>query len=213
MTPSMLYTSTAQVPPRGVGGFVSRLPKNAIKFPLSSADSRRVCSRWCEVITATVLPGVSRSATSAWTPMKLLSAYPSTSMTCPNNSTVAGAGGGRFFGAVMPVPRTGFLDILSASLRLVLAAVDRVCLWVKHRTNLLVFAYAEIPAFGDDFVSDAPPKCALGRLTFEVTDARRQDALARLAKMYSVPPTGPRWPAVARPVDRVVRRQRGQDSP
>ena len=43
-------------------------------------------------------------------------------------------------------------------------------------------------------------------LTFEVTGARRQDALARLAKMYSVPPTGPRWPAVARPVDRGARR-------
>ena len=45
---------------------------------------------------------------------------------------------------------------------------------------------------------------ALRRLTFEVTGARRQDALARLAKMYRVPPTGPRWLAVARPVDRGV---------
>ena len=42
-------------------------------------------------------------------------------------------------------------------------------------------------------------------LTFELTGARRRDALARLAKMYSVPPTGPRWPAVARPVERGVR--------
>ena len=45
----------------------------------------------------------------------------------------------------------------------------------------------------------------LRRLTFELTGARRQDALARLAKMYRVPPTGPRWPAVARPVARGVR--------
>ena len=44
-----------------------------------------------------------------------------------------------------------------------------------------------------------------GRLTFELTGARRQDALARLVKMYLVPPTGPRWPAVARPVERGVR--------
>jgi hypothetical protein len=42
-------------------------------------------------------------------------------------------------------------------------------------------------------------------LTFEVTGVRRQDALARLAKMHRVPPTGPRWLAVARPVDQGVR--------
>ena len=42
-------------------------------------------------------------------------------------------------------------------------------------------------------------------LTFELTGPRRQDALARLAKMYPVPPTGPRWPAVAGPVERGVR--------
>jgi hypothetical protein len=42
-------------------------------------------------------------------------------------------------------------------------------------------------------------------LTFELTGALRQDALARLARMYRVPPTGPRWPAVARPVERGVR--------
>ena len=42
-------------------------------------------------------------------------------------------------------------------------------------------------------------------LTFEVTGARRQDALAGLAKLYRLPPTGPWWLAVARPVDRVVR--------
>ena len=45
-------------------------------------------------------------------------------------------------------------------------------------------------------------------LTFELTGALRGDALARLAKMYSVPLTGPRWPAVARPVERGVRRRR-----
>ena len=47
----------------------------------------------------------------------------------------------------------------------------------------------------------------LRRLTFELTGPQRQDALARLAKMYRVPPTGPRWPAVAGPVERGVRRQ------
>jgi len=47
-------------------------------------------------------------------------------------------------------------------------------------------------------------------LTFEVTGARRQDALARLAKMYRVPPSGPRWPAVARPVDQGVRPRRSR---
>ena len=41
----------------------------------------------------------------------------------------------------------------------------------------------------------------------EVTGALRQDGLARLAKMYRVPPTGPSWPAVASPVDRLVRRR------
>ena len=44
------------------------------------------------------------------------------------------------------------------------------------------------------------------RLTFEVTGPLRQDDLARLAKMYRVPPTGPSWPAVAGPVDRRVMR-------
>ena len=46
----------------------------------------------------------------------------------------------------------------------------------------------------------------LRRLTFELTGLRRQDALARTVKMYRVPPAGPRWPAVAGPVERVVRR-------
>ena len=41
--------------------------------------------------------------------------------------------------------------------------------------------------------------------TFEVTGPLRQDGLARLAKMYRVPPTGPSWPAVVGPVDRRVR--------
>jgi hypothetical protein len=42
-------------------------------------------------------------------------------------------------------------------------------------------------------------------LTFELTGARRQDALARTQTMYRVPAAGPRWPAVARPVERMVR--------
>ena len=45
----------------------------------------------------------------------------------------------------------------------------------------------------------------LRRLTFELTGPRRQDALARAEKMYRVPQLGPRWPAVAGPVERGVR--------
>jgi hypothetical protein len=42
-------------------------------------------------------------------------------------------------------------------------------------------------------------------LTFELTGPRRQDALARAEIMYRVPQLGPRWPAVAGPVERGVR--------
>lgn len=48
-------------------------------------------------------------------------------------------------------------------------------------------------------------RICLRGLTFELTGALRQGGLARLAKMYRVPPSGPRRPAVARPVERVVR--------
>ena len=41
-------------------------------------------------------------------------------------------------------------------------------------------------------------------LTFELTGPRRQDALARTEKMYRAPQSGPRWPAVAGPVERGV---------
>ena len=44
-------------------------------------------------------------------------------------------------------------------------------------------------------------------LTFELTGARRQDALARTERMYRVPQSGPRGPAVARPVERGVRQR------
>jgi len=36
-------------------------------------------------------------------------------------------------------------------------------------------------------------------LTFELSGPLRQDGLARVAKMYRVPPAGPRRPAVAGP--------------
>ena len=42
----------------------------------------------------------------------------------------------------------------------------------------------------------------------EVSGPQRRDARARWAKMYSVPPTGPWWRAVAGPLDRVVRPRR-----
>jgi hypothetical protein len=48
-------------------------------------------------------------------------------------------------------------------------------------------------------------ECGVRGLTFELTGPRRQDALARAERMYRVPQFGPRWPAVAGPVERVVR--------
>ena len=44
-------------------------------------------------------------------------------------------------------------------------------------------------------------------LTFELRGRQRQDASARLAKMYRVPPAGRWWPAVGAPFERGVRRQ------
>jgi len=47
----------------------------------------------------------------------------------------------------------------------------------------------------------------LRRLTFELTGPLRQDGLARAERMYRVPQTGPRRPAVVGPVvQRGVRR-------
>ena len=46
-------------------------------------------------------------------------------------------------------------------------------------------------------------------LTFELSWHRRWDARARLAKMYTVPPTGPEWPAVGAQLERGVRLHRG----
>jgi hypothetical protein len=43
-------------------------------------------------------------------------------------------------------------------------------------------------------------------LTFELTGHQRDDASARLAKMYRVPPAGRWWHAVGAPVERGVRR-------
>jgi hypothetical protein len=45
-------------------------------------------------------------------------------------------------------------------------------------------------------------------LTFELSRAQRQDALARTEKMYRVPQAGPRWPAVGPRLERGVRPQR-----
>ena len=42
-------------------------------------------------------------------------------------------------------------------------------------------------------------------LTFELSGRRRQDARARAEKMYTVPRTGPWWPAVGAPLERRVR--------
>jgi len=43
------------------------------------------------------------------------------------------------------------------------------------------------------------------RPNVELSGARTQDALARTQTMHRVPAAGPRWPAVARPVERRVR--------
>ena len=47
-------------------------------------------------------------------------------------------------------------------------------------------------------------------LTFELTGRQRDDASARLAKMYRVPPAGRWWHAVGAPVERGVRRHRAR---
>ena len=51
-------------------------------------------------------------------------------------------------------------------------------------------------------LADTALWCAL---TFELRGPQRQDALARTEKMYRLPQAGPRWPAVAGPLERVVR--------
>jgi hypothetical protein len=49
-------------------------------------------------------------------------------------------------------------------------------------------------------------KWCLRRLTFELSERRRQDARPGLAKMYPVPPDRAWWPAVGAPLERGVRR-------
>ena len=73
--------------------------------------------------------------------------------------------------------------------------VDLGALWLfnSRRQALTLLAFCMVP---------------LCRLTFEVRRGRRRDARARLAKMYSVPPTGPWWPAVGPRLDRGVRPRR-----
>ena len=44
-------------------------------------------------------------------------------------------------------------------------------------------------------------------LTFELSGRQRQDASARTAKMYRVPPAGRWWPAAGAPLERGVRPQ------
>jgi hypothetical protein len=52
-------------------------------------------------------------------------------------------------------------------------------------------------------------RTGLCALTFELTGPMRRDGLARAGKMYRVPQTGPRRPAVVGPVvQRGVRRRR-----
>jgi hypothetical protein len=56
-----------------------------------------------------------------------------------------------------------------------------------------------------------PRRHVLCGLTFELTGPLRRDGLARAGKMYRVPQTGPRQPAVGGPVvQRGVRRRRGR---
>ena len=50
------------------------------------------------------------------------------------------------------------------------------------------------------------------RSTFELSGRRWQDASARMAKMYRVPPAGRWWPAVGAPLERGVRPHRATNS-
>ena len=70
-----------------------------------------------------------------------------------------------------------------------------------------------VSAFVSGFVQNPVPDVdgeGLSRhlrgLTFELSGRRRQDARARIGKMYRVPQAGPWWPAVGAPLERGVRR-------
>ena len=51
----------------------------------------------------------------------------------------------------------------------------------------------------------AVPQLFLRGLTFELSGRQRQDASARTAKMYRVPPAGPAWHGVGARLERGVR--------
>ena len=61
------------------------------------------------------------------------------------------------------------------------------------------------PRTGPDTSSYPGGMCSLCALTFELSGQQRQDARARAEKMYTVPRTGPWWPAVGAPLERRVR--------
>ena len=59
----------------------------------------------------------------------------------------------------------------------------------------------------DTFRAELAKRLFVCALTFELSGRQRQDASARAAKMYSVPPAGRWWPAVGAPLERGVRPQ------
>ena len=70
----------------------------------------------------------------------------------------------------------------------------------SERVYFLVLVSAALNAANLGHRSQSAQKFAVFPVcgpTFEVTGPLRQDGLARLTKMYCVPPTGPSWPAVA----------------
>ena len=78
--------------------------------------------------------------------------------------------------------------------------------------KVFVFGMAKAGGYGGRHAPAMSAVCGGSRLgpTFELTGPLRWDGLARVGKMYRVPQTGPRRPAVAGPVvQRGVRPRRG----
>ena len=91
-------------------------------------------------------------------------------------------------GGLPPVPRTDWLT--------------------AHDTPRPVSSvFIQAGGYGGRHAPAMHPNCDVSRLgpTFELRRDQRQDARARLAKMYRVPPTGPWWPAVGPRLERGVR--------
>ena len=105
------------------------------------------------------------------------------------------------FHALLPTPTAKLAAPVFAPQALNTGILPSMHSFCSRRFEALVFD------FGNDWRSMATDAAGvfLWGLTFEVSGRRRQDARARLATMYRVPPTGPWWPAGGAPLDRGVR--------